>query len=739
VETLAPEPPEAPAAEPALEESAAEEKAPAPAAEAAGATAAPAKPFTAEELAALGVFLQKFLRLILNPARAEGTEADRPRALFEEFKTLMAGREEMGIYVRSVGKGREFLLLGDTIGTVNLKAELPPSLFAELAPKLVEVFTAKGLIGIQLKRYQTEATFRALVSELGRYRPGEQTPEDLASALLQQGVFQASVVHEADRIEKACELDFRADITLSRLRGDVKRLRLMAAAIAEDPAALWTLRVEDALKTVKDGALRAELLLFADLVTAGQTEIAETDLVREIVRASPIELVVDAAAALGARYEKLAARAPLAAEPDAEKIKVSRLLRQLTARLTADSPDAALQLMGGLYRKGVFTLEELPPELRERVMLEQYLEFFLSDPPQRLRDFSAIRVARDYANAAQRYVRMIGELARKGDLDSADLLFTTLVEHVRNREPALPERPQLARAALSGLAEQDLPATLVGSLPGVDKEKRERLAAIIYAAGKSAVGPILDLLATVEDRNLRRLLCEILSRMGEAAAPLLLARARDQDSAWHLTRNLVMVLGDIKSPLLKDDLAWALAHPHPRVREEALVYAAKVIGADAEALMVRGLADPDPQVRRRAVRVLARLPALGDAAVLGLLELTAARPASEPGPEEERTVAAAAEVIAKLGPRALPDGRTLEGVLAEALEGEAGRGLLGRLSGAKSLRTAKMKAALLEALGKVGGPESKKLVAGFIKDKDALVKQSAQAALTRLSAGRSGS
>ena len=691
------------------------------------------RPFAAGELAALAVFLQKFLRAVQSPAWLEG-ETDRLKPLYEEFRELMSGRQEIGVYMRNTAKGREFLLAGDAQGPVNLKTEMPPAQFTELAPRLIELFSAQALIGVQFRRHLTEDNFRAFIAELGRpVRP----PAELAAAFLRQGIFSASVVFEADRIERARELDFRVDITISRLRGDLLRLRLMAEAIQEDPSALWTLRVEDALKTVREGKLRAELLLHADLVTAGQSEITETDLVQEVVMASPVETVVEAAEVLGGRYETLFASANLAPSSELEEAKnrVRRLLRQVAARLTIDDHDAATRLMGGLYRRGVFTLEELPPELRERLMLEQFIALFLTDPEKRTADFAAIRADRDYQNAADRYVRMIGELVRRGDLDSADRIFRTLVDHVLVKEPLFPERQQLARTALAGLGDERMLRALVFSLETVEKEQRERLAAIIFAAGKGALGPLLELLGRAEDRSLRRLLCAILTRMGPAIAPDLYARARAPQSSWFLVRNLVMVLGDIKSEVLKDDPGWVTGHQHPRVREEGLVYAAKIIGADSEAMMVRGLADPDMQVRRRAVRVLARFPSLGDAAVLGLLDMLAQRPAREPQADEEQALVAAAELAGKIGNRALPDGRTTESVLTEALEAEAGRGLLSRISGSKSGRTPKIKAAFIAALGKVGSPSCIKLLSGFMKDKEPAVKQSAQMAVSRLGKG----
>ncbi len=694
------------------------------------------KPLTEEELEQLGYFLAKLLKLLSQPDKALDKEsAGNVKATYEEFKELMSGREEVGVYMRSAGAVREFMLAGDFQGPVNLKTSMPGELFDELALKLVEFFESKGLMGLQFRRYLTEDAFRGLIGKMGHYDPSEESPDQLASGLLQEGAFHATPVHASDRISGASNLDFQVDMTLARMRGDLVRLPIVAEAIEEAPAALMTLRVEDALKAMQTGPFRAELLINAHNVVEGQDQVTEPDLVQEIILATPVDMLSDAAGYLADQYEKLLARAEDRKDDQETNDlleRVKRVMRQAAARLTVEDPDAASQVMGGLYRKGVFTLEELPPELRDQVMIEQFIEFFKQDPEKRLDDFAGITSEKDYKNAAKRYVRMVAELARQGDAESADLIFKAIVDHVRTKDPGFTERQQLAREALSVLTQPMTLNSLVLALGRVDKSKREQVAAFIFAAGPAAAGRLIEQLEKDEDRSVRRLICEILTRMGERVVPELQERLKDLEAPWYLVRNMVMILADMKSPVLSEDLDWYLSHDHARVREEALVYAAKVSGTESESTIVRMLSDPDPGVRRRAVRVLARFPDLGDAAVLRVAEMIETQPPKEASQEEEQAVAAACELIGKLGNRAIADGRSMEHLLAAVLEQESGKGLLGRLTGPKSNRTPRMKAALIEALGKVGTQESRKLLSSFAKDKDPAVKESAQKAMTKL-------
>jgi HEAT repeat protein len=699
-----------------------------------------AKPFSSAELEALGAFLQKLLQLMLQPDQAYGRDSQRKlKSLYEEFKTVMSGRSEIVLYVRSAGAVKEYMLAGDVQKPVNLKNALAPDHFGSLAKKLVDFFEAKKLVGIQFGRYLTEDGFRQFVARTGNYDPSRNTPEELASGLIQEGVFHVSPVYEADRIGKAGSLDFRVDMTLTRLRGDLKRIKLVAEAMMEeDPRAVWTLRVEDALKSLADGRLRAEVLLFAHMVVEGQDEFTEFDLAQEVIFATPVEMLVDMGQHLAGLYQDLFSQREAGKDiPDIdEQLERTRaMLRQSTARLIVDKPEVGTKIMYGLYRKGVFELGELPPELRERVMTEQFLETFLENPETRIKDFESIRNLKDYKIAAGRYARMVVVLVRRGDIEVAEKLFRTLVGHIRGGEEAFPERPQAAREAFKILGEKESLTVLTEALREAGKAEREKLAAMVFAAGPAAASPLVKLLAAEKDRALRRLICEILTRLGEPAAPELVKHIKDPDSSWYLARNLIMVLSDMKSEALKDEIEPLLKHEEFRVREQALVYSAKVFGVLAEPSLISALSDPEAAVRRKSVGVLSRFPQISDPALAGLAAIVRRKLKKEPSPDEEQELIEAAEILGKLGARALPDGTTLEDTLIGVLEQETGRGLLGRLAGQKSFRTPKMRAALTEALGKTGSSKAKKTLGALAKDKEQLVKESALAAIARIESG----
>ncbi len=693
-----------------------------------------AAPLAGVELTSLSNFLARFSRSVMDPESLEKEDSAVLDSLYEEFKSVMNNRNEIIIHLRSRGTTREFMVGGDVAEPVNLRKALSAEDFDNLSEALVRFFDAKGFTGLQLRRYLNDEAFTSLIRGLAAYDPETQTTEELGASLISEGVFHATPVHESERVVSDPSLDFRVDMTLSRLRGEINRLKYLAEAMQEDPDAVWTLRVEDALKPLSEGKLLADVLLRAEDVVSGQEEIDSSVLAQEMLLATPVDNLADAGRHLCLLYEDLYLKAGKTDDDNAEMEKIQKTLRQASARLVVEDPDAAAQIMGDLYRRGVFTLDELPPELRERMMVEQFVDSFLKDPQKRLEDFENIKKAKDYRAAARRYVLMIAELLRKQRVDEADRIFRTLLEHWKTPSSELPERQEIAGEALKLLSRPDCIKVLVKSLTDPGKQRREKVASILYAAGPDAAGPLIKQLAETEDRNARRLICEILTRLGPDVAEHIKARALDPHVPWYLLRNLVMVLGDMKSDALADELEHFLAHSHHRVREETLVYAAKAMGTSSEPYLVRALKDEDPLVHRRAVRLLSRFPQLSEEAVSGLAELMVKKPQEGPPPEAEQAVELAAKVLSRMGNVSLGGQKSLEDLIIESLEADIAKGFFGKLTGGRSKRTPKMRLALVDALAEVGTRKSRKLLTALAKDKDTAVKESAQKALAKIGA-----
>ena len=115
----------------------------------------------------------------------------------------------------------------------------------------------------------------------------------------------------------------------------------------------------------------------------------------------------------------------------------------------------------------------------------------------------------------------------------------------------------------------------------------------------AAFTPLLDALAQSESRTTRRGLLDRLARAPRDVGPLLLPRLTPA-TPWYVLRNLLIVLDGLAELPAGFSAAPFAAHADARVRREALKVMLKV-PAERDGAIVGALADPDPRMVRLAL------------------------------------------------------------------------------------------------------------------------------------------
>jgi len=120
----------------------------------------------------------------------------------------------------------------------------------------------------------------------------------------------------------------------------------------------------------------------------------------------------------------------------------------------------------------------------------------------------------------------------------------------------------------------------------------------------NAVSNLVDLLADLKTFPLRKMLCQVLEKMGHAHIEIVGKGV--YDPRWHVVRNVVNILGGIGKEKGLDFLKPALKHNELVVRKEALRSLEKIGGAKAGQLSVSLLDDPSPKIRLNALSLLTK-------------------------------------------------------------------------------------------------------------------------------------
>lgn len=150
---------------------------------------------------------------------------------------------------------------------------------------------------------------------------------------------------------------------------------------------------------------------------------------------------------------------------------------------------------------------------------------------------------------------------------------------------------------------------------------------------KNAAVPLAEGLGVVEDRKMRKVLCEALAEIVKNDVALLAGLSRD--GRWFVARNIAYVLGLTKNPESLKILRSLAMHAHEKVRAEAL-RAAALMGAGAKELVNRALTDADRSVRMLALDLIA--PFSDETTAPALLALLADKKFEEKDAAEKRAL-----------------------------------------------------------------------------------------------------
>ncbi|HEX6039816.1 HEAT repeat domain-containing protein [Longimicrobium sp.] len=234
------------------------------------------------------------------------------------------------------------------------------------------------------------------------------------------------------------------------------------------------------------------------------------------------------------------------------------------------------------------------------------------------------------------------------------------------------------------------------------EEERTGLRSTLLHVGADTVTPLVRELVAATDVSARRAYRDALVALDHVGVPLLEDMVGDE--RWFVVRNMVGILGEIRSADAIEHFRRTIEHSDARVRRETVLALSKIGGEEAVPLLAKGLNDSESALRGAA--------ALG----LGLTKLSVAvgpllnRLPQENDPEVE------VEIVRALGrvgdPRAVP-------VLAERA---AGGGFFSRVP-------APIRVEATRALGEIGGDAARAVLQRLLRERNAEVREAAVKAL----------
>lgn len=133
------------------------------------------------------------------------------------------------------------------------------------------------------------------------------------------------------------------------------------------------------------------------------------------------------------------------------------------------------------------------------------------------------------------------------------------------------------------------------------RDKYPEIRELVTDIGAPFVEPLIEKLATEDNRSLRRFWFDCLSNLGEAVRNAALARLNDEQ--WFVVRNLLVMLRNFNDAIVVEAVLRQAEHQHPKVRSEALRNLLHYQDPAADRLILEELQHADPSRKLSAVQV----------------------------------------------------------------------------------------------------------------------------------------
>jgi HEAT repeat protein len=181
------------------------------------------------------------------------------------------------------------------------------------------------------------------------------------------------------------------------------------------------------------------------------------------------------------------------------------------------------------------------------------------------------------------------------------------------------DRKQYAKLAISQLTSEEMTNYLVTYALAEETEPKTlgTLVQILAYLGDKVAGRIMQMLTTEESALRRKILSDILIRIGPGILPII--HEQLHDDRWYVVRNAVAIVGEIRSQESLAELSLLLQHDEIRVRREAIRAMTKIGGKRAIKILLQTAIAEDQEMRRQAILSLGAIRAT--AAVPTLLAL----------------------------------------------------------------------------------------------------------------------
>jgi len=538
--------------------------------------------------------IQAFLRT--GYYTSEHPESKRAKeGLYQQFRSFFEQEGELTFLVKEDQERKEVLVEGLFPEAQRLARMMAKGMGDLYVPRMVKYLERKDLVSLTLKSRMDGTEFIHFVDIMSE--PSlvdirkKEDQENFAQTLYRHGVFNISYIFNEELLAPAREMPWRVRLTLSRLRKDLKMVPLFHKMSGEELQEIRRKLIQDGIRPIRHPDLLCAVLRNSDL--AATPENPEEFIENGIISSIHLSHFLETVQLFLREYLQLK---QLQKKDSLEK-KSDRLTEKICHRLIETGTPQAETVLEEFFRHELISLENLPPNLRKKILVEMQTDRFLSDPTQFFRQLDQAQEEKQFLEITQSFVEMIPELIKRDRYTEVMNIFSALKRYT--------QWTRLAGEILEVLGQGPVPLLLKEKFLANKKEIRMAIVPIFIALEGAAIPHLLAILKTSQDQWVRKNAGEALIQIGPAATAHLLKELEEQIASVETTGDILRVLGEIKSPEWKTPLLKVLqryvSHEHPKLREQAIHTLCLIAGREGEEVFLSSLRDPHIEVRKMAV------------------------------------------------------------------------------------------------------------------------------------------
>lgn len=681
----------------------------------------------------IGEFLLSLIQAFLRtgyylPEHPESKKAKI--GLYDKFARLVGEDREVTFLLRETGAATNVYIEGLSLKPLRLADTMLKGMADTYNPRFVNFLERKELVSLSINSRMGAEEFSRLIDLISEPfledMKEHAVKERFLACLKEREIQHLSFVFNEDFISERRNIPWRAALALSRLRKDISLIPIFRNLQREEIGQVRKEILSDILRPLNVPELVYAFLMNLDLTSTA--DLSEEDaenvvfsLVKENVFINLTPIFIKDASGKEKKYRDIL-----------HQEKFARILGKLCQRLNKINRHESRTLMEDMFNAGLLSMEDLPAEVRERVMTVQLAMNFLEKKENYLKHFDQTNTPDEYSRRSHLMAKIIPYLIERGQYLEAVEITDKLVRHGLEKS----ERSHIAEETIIWLAKSDALAEAHKAFLTTAKEGRISLGRFFVLLGPWAAPHLLSIINEANDSWKRKNAVELLTQIGPEAASSLIFEIEQCEVPAEIVATIIRVLGNVADEKLRGAAARIIkekAGDQDRdVRRESLLALCRLAPFGEFDIFKAGLDDHDEKIKKAALRGLGLA---GDSRALGLLTQTVEESQSNNSDESWEVMSTAIDALGHLYESCLE----VRGKIADYTVELASRGYpqktWKRLVGRAHILPTQCLLALAEALGRIRSAETTEILHRMAEGPDKSVARKASEILKKASPG----